>query len=141
MAESPVIFALRRKYAQLRGMEAHYATEDREAVSVALGHVGATLLMFNPAEDLAAVRPRRPYNFRGGLWTRLAITILQVEGRPMSARALARRIIGVRGLDHQDRATLKSIECALHKTLTRLEGHGLDRVCERPKRWATPQSR
>ncbi len=136
MAVRPVVFALRRKYAQLKGMQSHYATEDREAVTVAMGHVGETLLLFSPGEDLAAVRPRRPYKFRGDRWTELAVTILRVERRPMSARALARRIIAVRGLDHQDRPTLKSIECALHSTLGRLEGHGLERVSVEPKRWA-----
>ncbi len=133
MAERHVVFALRRKYAELKGQLAHHRCDDPELVAHELGLVGAVLHMFAPDEDLTAVRPVRPYKADRGRWGRLAVSILRAEGRPMSARAVARRIMGVRGLDP---ALVSTIECSLHATLAAWEGFGIERVSDEPKRWA-----
>lgn len=58
-----VVTALRRGYGELNG---HGDAE-------AMAHVGATLLLFNPVEDLAAVSAIRPFK---GTRERLMRTVL-----------------------------------------------------------------
>jgi hypothetical protein len=136
MAERHVVAALRAKYARLKGELAHYATDDPEATMLALSQVGSVLRMFAPEADLSTIRPVRPHTPRQGRWTRLALLILRCEGQPLTARQLARRVIGELGLDQRDPRTVSTIECSLHATLAALEGQGIERVSVRPKRWA-----
>ncbi len=112
MAERHVVIALRRKYAELKGILQTLPIESAEPTIVDLRRVGWVLRMFNPDEDLTAVKPIRPHANRGRGWTREALDILRVEGRPMTAREIARKIIAKRGLTG-DPKTLSSIECAL----------------------------
>ena len=98
MAERHVVFALRRKYAELKGVLKFDPTADSYATVEAIRHVGCTLRMFSPAEDLTAIRPRRPYKAQRHTWARTALDILRREGRPMTARALARRALEAEGV-------------------------------------------
>lgn len=141
MAEAHVVSALKRKYAYLKGDLAEIVTWDPpEKVMHDLAMVGAVLHMFDPSADLAAIKPRRAYRQDRQKWARLAVTILKVDARPMSPRALARRIICYRRMDHGNARLVSRIECALHATLAAWEGHGIERVCDHPKRWAVADS-
>jgi hypothetical protein len=120
-----VVTALRRKYAELLGQD------DAEAVA----HVGATLLLFNPTEDLALIKPIRPYKHKRQKWMATVCGILRREGRPMTGRELTYAVMQERGVSLTDLRRLKSIECGLHATLGRLEGNGVERVDCEPKRW------
>lgn len=135
MAESHVISALRRKYAELKGVLKYLPAEDPEPTLVALRQVGAVLRMFAPSEDLSAVAPIRPYAAHRHRWSRTALDILRREGRPMTARALARRVLEAQGV-LATAETILPVECSLHAVLGRLEGQGVVRVSEEPKHWA-----
>lgn len=125
-----VVTALRRKYAEVLGL----------GDKVAAGHVGAVLLLFSPEEDLSAIKAVRPYKAERQRWMDTAFRVLRKEGRPMSGRELAYRVMEAHHLDPQDFPRLKSIECGLHAVLARLEGDGVTRLPGRPKRWKlTPQ--
>ncbi len=135
MAERHVVFALRRKYAELKGVLKFDPTADPYATVKAINEVGCVLRMFNPGEDLSAVRPRRPYKpGRSHSWTRTALDILRREGRPITGRALARGVLTAEGVPVTP-AVLMSVECSLHATLGRLEGRGIVREDGEPKRW------
>jgi hypothetical protein len=122
-----VVTALRRKYAELLGLG------DGETIA----HVGKTLLLFHPDEDLAAIAPIRPYKPDRERWTPTVLRVLMREARPMTGRELAYRVMEAHALDPQDFRRLKSIECGLHIVLGRMEGSGVVRVGQgRPKRWA-----
>jgi hypothetical protein len=138
MAEKHVVFALRHKYARLKGELASYATPDPEATMHAIAQVGAVLHMFKPDEDLSAIKPVRPCKGKGfrGRWTRPALAFLRSRRRPMTARELARLVMTEQGLDVRDTLLITSVETSLHQSLERLEGHGLTRVSNEPKRWA-----
>jgi hypothetical protein len=138
MAERHVVFALRAKYARLKGALEHYRGDDPEPLETAKHQVGAVLLMFNPSEDLEAVRAVRPCSHRRGRWSRLAMDMLRHANGPLTAQELTRRIMAEVGLDQTDAAQFSSIECALHRTLGKLEGDAIVRVTSRPKRWALP---
>ena len=133
MAVTHVVSALRRKYAELKGQLHHYPADDPEATMLAISQVGAVLRMFSPGLDLTAIRPKRPHTPRQGRWTRIAVCILRDERRPMTARELARQMIFEARLDPK---LVSTIECSLHVSLAALEGDGVARVCETPKRWA-----
>lgn len=139
MAERHVTFALRRKLAELRGELVYTPDVDREVMTLAAEQVGAVLLMFNPTEDLAPVKPRRPYRPIGVKWRPEALNILRTAERPLTARELTRLVMKRVGAPNE-RRVVKSIENSLHVLLTRLEGRGLERVCDKPKRWATQRA-
>ena len=136
MAERHVTFALRAKYARLKGALEHYKGDDPGPLITAKYHVGAVLLMFNPSEDLEAVKAVRPCSHRRGRWSRWALEIMRHANGPLTAQELTRRIIAEAGLDQADLDQFSSIECALHRTLGRMEGRAVVRVTDRPKRWA-----
>ena len=135
MAERHVVFALRRKYAQLKGVLKFDPTADPYATVKAINEVGCVLRMFSPGEDLSAVRPRRPYKPQRHTWARTALDILRREGRCMTARSLARRVLEAEGIAPTP-DVLMSVECSLHAVLERLEGRGVTRMDGAPKRWA-----
>jgi hypothetical protein len=135
MAERHVVFALRRKYAELKGLLKYEAPAQPETLIFDLHQVGNVLRMFSPTEDLAAIPARRPYKpGRSHSWTRTALDVLRREGRPMSGRALARAVMIAEGLEPK-LPVLSSVECSLHSTLARLEGRGIVREEGEPKRW------
>jgi hypothetical protein len=121
-----VVTALRRKYAELRGLG------DTEG----LEHVGAALLIFDPNHDLDSIPALRPYRGDRDRWSRTALDILRRAAAPLSAPDLAALVMESRGLDPTDRTAFMSVLCSLHATLGKLEGDGLVRIGDRPKRWA-----
>jgi hypothetical protein len=134
--EPYVVTALRRKYAELKGILAHRPYADHTDTLDAIRCIGGALRVFNPTEDLSTIAPVRPYKGNRAHWTRRALVILRQEQRPMTARALARWIMRERDIDAADVITLNSVEVALHITLGRLEGDGVERAEGEPKRWS-----
>ena len=121
-----VVSALRRKYAELTG-----AGDTENAATI-----GAALLLFDPAYDVASIPPLRPYKVDREHWSRTALDILRKAQKPLSAPDLARMVIEALGRDHGDRRLYMSVLCSLHATLGKMEGDVLERVGDEPKRWA-----
>jgi hypothetical protein len=132
MAQSPVVYALRRKYADLKGVLKYRAPDDPEALILDIRHVGCVLRMFSPDEDLSAIRPIRPMRKRPRRWSRVAFTIMRREQRPMTVRELAHRVAAEKGAGFKD---IPGIDAALCSLMERLEGRGVVRVAGEPKRW------
>jgi hypothetical protein len=130
MAENQLLFGLKRQYGKTLGLIE--AGEDR---AEDLAHLAAVIRMFKPAEDLSEIAPIRPYPENRDRWNRDALAILRRENAPMTARALARRILAARGVP-LTRRNLQRVECSLHAVLGRLEGRGVVRETTQPKRWA-----
>ena len=128
------MFALRRKYAELKGVLKYLPADDPEPTITALRHVGCTLRMFSPGEDLTAIVPRRPYKPQRHSWARTALDILRRTGRAMTARELARAVLAAEGVAVTP-DVLMSAECSLHAVLGRLELQGLQRQPGSPKMW------
>jgi len=123
--EAYIVTALRRKYAELKGRD------DTEAMA----YVGATLTLFKPGEDLAAIKPIRPYRPARSKYMRDAMGVLRTANEPMTARAIARRVLEARGVPLV-RKNLQRVECSLHAVLERLESAGVVRCGDEPKRRA-----
>jgi hypothetical protein len=125
------ISGLRRKYAQALGRVK--AGEPDAATD--LEHLGAVLLMFSPDEDLSAIQPIRPYPSNRDRWMREALAVLREASEPMTAKEIALRLLTARGVAHTYR-NVQRIQCSLYVVLGRLEGRGIERVSEAPRRWA-----
>jgi hypothetical protein len=121
-----VVTALRRKYAELKG----------KGDSDAMAHVGATLLMFDPAEDLARIAPLRPYKADREHWTRTALDIMRADHTPLRACELARKVKAAHEVPLDDQRRLVTITCALQGTLAKLADQGLVEISGKPRRWA-----
>ncbi|MDO8296423.1 MAG: hypothetical protein Q7T19_08295 [Caulobacter sp.] len=127
MADSHVLFALRRRYGELLG---------RDGSSENLAHVGAVLRMFNAAEDVASIQPIRRYVNRrgahGALWTRTAVRVLRQANEPMTAHEIAVRVLAVLERPY-DRATVRNVQASLLNTLKLKQG--VVKLPGRPMRW------
>jgi hypothetical protein len=128
MAETHVLSALKRRFAHVLGAE--------PLDSNALDHLAAVILMFNPAEDLTAIRPVRPYKAERERWHRSVLRALKAADGPLRARELARLVMVAHGIDPADQGRLVSISCGLQATLGRLKAEGFVQVTGKPRRWA-----
>jgi len=122
--EAYIVTALRRKYAELKGLGG----------GEALAHVGSTLLLFKPGEDLDAIPAIRPYRPQRSKYLADAFRVLRQANAPMTAREIARRVLEAHGVPLV-RNNLQRVECSLHAVLERMEGDGVERVGDDPKRW------
>lgn len=123
--------ALKRRYGQALGMR---RLEPVQA-EADLAHLRAVIFMFNPAEDLAAIRPIRPYKVDRERWNRTVLTILKAADRPLRAMELARLVLVAHGIDPTDKRRLFSISCSLQAVLGRLATKGLVSATGKPRRW------
>ncbi len=126
-----LITALRRRYGQTLGLIAHDPAPGQADDLAALGRV---LGMFKPGEDLSEIKPIRPYRPGRSKYMRDALAVLRQANEPMTPRAIARRVLEARGVPLV-RGNLQRVECSLHAVLERLEGDGVERVGDEPKRW------
>lgn len=131
MAETHVLSALKRRYGQALGM----LRQDPTQAEADLAHLTAVIAMFNPAEDLAAIRPIRPYKVDRERWNRTVLTILKGADRPLRAMELARLVLVAHGIDPTDERRLFSISCSLQAVLGRLAAKGLVSFAGKPRRW------
>lgn len=130
MANIYALHALRRKYGQALGL---LKIGDPDA-GADLDHLGPVILMFSSTEDLSAIKPIRPYPVNRDRWNREALAVLKEEAAPMTAREIAKRLLTARSVEHTYR-NLQRVECSLYVVLERLEGRGIMRASEGPRRW------
>jgi len=135
MENTYALYALRRKYGQTLGLQ-RIGDPDADAD---LAHLAAVIRMFSPDEDLSAIKPIRPYPQNRDKWNRDALAVLREEAAPMTAREIAKRLLTARGVEHTYR-NLQRVECSLYVVLERLEGRGIERASEAPRRWAAKSS-
>jgi hypothetical protein len=130
MGDFYVIAGLRRRYAKTLGLIQAGGDHGQD-----LAHLGAVIRMFSPEADLAAIAPVRPYRENRQRWVRDALTVLRAANEPLTAREVAKRVLAARGAPLDPR-NVKRGECALYAALATLEGDGVERTSNRPKRWA-----
>ena len=131
-ANNHVISALRSRYARTLGLLLRAGPDDAGQLAIDLVHLIAVLRLFGASAD--GIKPIRPYT-PPERWNRTALAILRTANGPMTARALARRVLEARGKP-PTLGNLQRVECSLHSVLGRLEGRGVVRVGNDPKRWA-----
>jgi hypothetical protein len=130
MAESHVLYALKRKYARALG-RLKYEPE----AQLDLIHLGYVIRMFSPAEDLKAIRPIRIYPHGRRRWLRHVMAVLRAAEKPLGGREIARRVLASQGLPHRH-VDILSISSGLPTTLGKMVERGWVRVEGKPRKWS-----
>lgn len=129
MAESLVVSGLVTKRGELAGEVEHYRRE-LQRLAEELGHVDATIRLFDPSYDLSAIRvrkrgPRNPW-FGQGECQRLILEILREAVEPLSGNALTHALLVRKGLEgHHEAAT--QVKKTASAVLRRLVAKGVVR--------------
>lgn len=105
MAEPHVVTALSRKRAELAGDIETSQAKLRQMI-LALEQLDATLLLFDPAYEIASIKPKafRPpedWSKRGEM-TRLILGILRKATEPLTSQDIALQLVIERALDRDD---------------------------------------
>ena len=116
------ISALVRKRAELAGLIERHRSE-LDVMTANLGHLDATLRLFDPEIRLDAIRPKAPRPAadpgRPEITTRMVLDALRRAGEPLSAREIAARLLAELGADVGDvkllRATAERVGEALRR--------------------------
>ena len=102
MAESLVVSGLVSKRAELVGEVEHYRRE-LQRLAAELGHVDATIRLFDPSYDLSGIRARkrghRTQWFGPGECQRLVLEVLRAAPEPLSGSALTQALLAHKGLE------------------------------------------
>jgi hypothetical protein len=122
MTELHVICALRDKRSELAGMM-NRLEQQLAQHRASLAHLDATMQLFDPDIRPDQIRPRqqRPRNawFRPGECLRLIHDVLRDAPRPVTARALAERIMAMKGIPAADDRTRALIQKTVLGSLNR----------------------
>ena len=102
MAQSQTVSGLVAKRAELAGEAEHYHRE-LQRLAEELGHLDATIRLFDPDYDLSSVRPRkrgqRTQWFGPGECQRLVLDTLRDAVEPLSGHGLAQALMARKGLE------------------------------------------
>ena len=141
-ATSPVLSGLIRKRAELSG-EADALRTRLAAIAASMGHVDAVIGLFDPAFDLATIRPKRPRASdatKPGEMSRFVLDALREAGEPVPTSVIAARLMAERGMDDQDRKLVRAVLKRVGMTLRHQERRGTVRSHAGPGRavlWET----
>jgi len=129
MAESNVLSGLVAKRGELAGEVEHYRRE-LQRLAEALGHVDATIRLFDPSYELGApparTRGSRQQWFGSGECQRLVLESLRDAVEPLSGRTLAQEVMARKGLE-DSRAVLAVVQKTALAVLRRLVAKGVVR--------------
>jgi len=122
MAASNVLSGLVAKRGELAGEVEHHRRE-LHRLAEALGHVDATIRLFDPDYELGAMveggRSGRHHWFGSGECQRLVLETLRDALEPLSGRALARALLARKGLEDK-RDVLAAVQKTTLAVLRRL---------------------
>jgi hypothetical protein len=112
MAETHVVSGLRAKRAEIAGY-VHDLEKRVRTWRTRLAHLDATIRMFSPDTDPEAIPPRRVYRrsryFQRGEFARLCHEELRKTEAPISAGAIARAVMAIKGLSADDPALFQMV--------------------------------
>lgn len=138
MAETHVIAALNRKYAELLGEVKRHQHEARN-LRKSMMHVEATIRLFRADYDVSAINPVIPYKavrWRSkGQGIRYAIEALRDAKRPMTTQELAIEAMKRGGIPTSDLQAVRDVIPSLRGSLKHRIGRGVVMVEGRPVRW------
>jgi hypothetical protein len=108
---SSVVAALVQRRAELAG-RIETMQGELQQLHADLACLDAVIRQFDPERDVGAIRPkyrRAPTAAEFGSISRTVLDVLRRAGEPLSAAAIADRIIAERGLNAGDRALVRSM--------------------------------
>ena len=138
MAETHVISALNRKYAELKGHLDRHSNEARK-LRKSMAHVEATIRLFRDDYDvsgIAPIVPNKAVRWRSkGYGIRVATQVMRDAGKPLTTHEIAVATMERAGIAY-DLETARDVACSLRQSLKRRVGNGVVVVEGYPTRWA-----
>jgi hypothetical protein len=128
-----VIAGLVKRRAELAG-EADALKARLAQIGTDLGHLDATICLFDPDHDLAAIRPKRVRNgdaAHRGEMSRAVLGVLRQASEPMTTAAVVAAVMAGRGMDAQDRKAVGLMMGRVGMALRRQEKNGAVRGTRR----------
>jgi hypothetical protein len=139
MAQSPVIYALKGKYARLLG---EAIVHEREAVRLRqmLANVEASIALFDAriiAQSIKPIRPHKPSRWgkRGG-GVQIYLEILRKADRPLTSLEIATKAALLDTHADCSHASVKALVGPINRSLGLRIGKGVALIEGHPKRWA-----
>lgn len=135
---NPVLSGLVRKRAELAG-EVDALRARLAAIAADIGHLDATIRLFDPDYDLASIRPKRPRGpdvARPGEMSRFVLGVLRDATEPVPTPVIAARLMAERGTDGQDRKLVRNVTKRVCMALRHQERRGAVRSRPGPGRVA-----
>jgi len=118
--DSPVIFSLKAKRAQLDG-ELMQAEKLVARLRADLDAIDAALRVFDPEIKLSAIRPivrgPAPKFFRHGHFSRAVLDVLRRADKPLTYREIAQRLSAEHNLNASDRHLMRDLVKKVRGTL------------------------
>jgi hypothetical protein len=122
LSDTFAISALVRKRAELAGLIEHRRVE-LDVMVANLGHLDATVRLFDLEIRLDAIRPKAPRPAadpdRPEITTRMVLDALRRAGEPPSAREIAARLLDGMGCDAADAKLVRGAAESIGKALRR----------------------
>ena len=134
MENSYVIAGLAKRRAELAG-EAEALKKRLTQIGTDLGHLDATIRLFDPDHDIAAIRPKRP---RGpdvagrGEMSRFILGVLREAPEPMTTAGIVERLMAARGMAADDTRAKHTAMKRVGMTLGRQRENGAVRTTQGP---------
>ncbi|MEO8374270.1 MAG: hypothetical protein ABI471_03530 [Sphingomonas bacterium] len=139
MADTHVITALNRKYAELAGL-LKQSEERAQGMRENLAHVEATIRLFKEDWDSASITPKRPKapsRWQGkGRAIQAALAIMRAAGEPLTAREITLRAMDAKGIAVTDPDAIKASASNVTSALKRRTGRGVVAHEGFPRRWS-----
>ena len=136
MEHEHVLSALVRKRAELAG-ETNALRERLTGIAADMDHLDATIRLFDPDFNLAAIRAKRPRSSdaaRPGEMSRFVLGVLREATEPIPTPAIAARMMAERGMDGQDRKLVRNVTKRVCMALGHQERRGTVRSQFGPER-------
>ena len=134
MENSYVIAGLVRRRAELAG-EVEALKARLAQIGTDLGHLDATIRLFDPDHDIAGIRPKRvragDVAHRGEM-SRTVLDVLRGAAAPMTTAAVVAQVMAERETDAQDREAVALMMGRVGMALRRQERNGAVRGERRP---------
>ena len=130
MAESHIVSGLVAKRGEVAG-EAQHCRRELQRLADELGHLDATIRLFDPDYDLGGIRPRQ--RRRGHRWfgpgecQRLVLEVLRDAAGPLSDQGVAVAVATRKGVQDRPEA-LAALQKTTLAVLRRLAGKGAARA-------------
>jgi hypothetical protein len=133
MKSEHVLSGLIAKRAELAGQIETLQRQIRDLV-VALGHVDASIRLFDPDADLEDIKPRLPPRkmaFKGEV-SRLVLNALRKSDKPLPVSELMLIVLTGRGLSPDDKPFMRVLSRRVGACLRNLRKKGLVRITRPP---------
>jgi len=137
--DHPAVDYLVRLHADLGG-QIHRNRQEAKSLANAMRHVEAVIKLFNPTYNVRRISARRRNKantwFKRGMMGRAVLDVLKAATEPLSAKAIAERLLLAKGHATPAPADVRDLECGVRSVLRQsLAKHVIADGSTVPARW------